>query len=65
VTLFGAAVPFTSGWKDLCTVFEWLADTFVACDTYDIEFLAADPSGDLAYTVGIERYAPAPPTGGS
>lgn len=56
VTLFGAAFSFTSGWKDLRAVFDWLADTFVACATYDFELLAADASGDLAYTVGIERY---------
>ena len=56
VTVFGAAVPFTSGWNDLRAVFDWLAGTFVACKTYDFELLAADASGNLAYTVGIERY---------
>jgi ketosteroid isomerase-like protein len=57
VTIFGAAVPFTSGWHDVRQVFTWLARTFATCDDYDYELLAAEADGDLAYTVGIERYA--------
>src|SRR3954452_13969545 len=56
VTLFGAGVPYRRGWPDVRAVFEWLAATFVAVDEYDFELLAAGASGDLAYTVGIERY---------
>lgn len=55
-TLFGAGEPFSHGWTDVLAVFEWVAATFTACDDYDFELLAADVSGDLAYTVGIERY---------
>jgi ketosteroid isomerase-like protein len=56
VTMFGAVVPFRSGWREVRAVFDWLAATFARCDDYDFELLAADASGDLAYTVGIERY---------
>ncbi len=56
VTLFGAGVTCRSGWSDIRSVFEWLATTFTACDDYEFELLAADASGDIAYTVGIERY---------
>ena len=56
VTLFGAGVSQCSGWSEVHPVFEWLATTFVACDDYEFDLVAADASGDLAYTVGIERY---------
>jgi ketosteroid isomerase-like protein len=56
VTLLGAGVPCRSGWREVRPVFEWLATTFTACDEYDFELLAGDAQGDLAYTVGIERY---------
>jgi ketosteroid isomerase-like protein len=56
LTLFGAGVPFRSGWTDVRAVFDWLATTFIACDEYDFELIAGDADGDLAYTVGIERY---------
>jgi ketosteroid isomerase-like protein len=56
VTVFGAGVPCRSGWPDVRAVFEWVANSFVACDDYDFELVAADADGDLAYTVGVERY---------
>ena len=56
VTLFGAGVPLRSGWSQILPVFEWLATTFTACHAYDFELIAGDADGDLAYTVGIERY---------
>ena len=56
ITMFGAAVPYRSGWHDVRVVFDWLGATFTACDDYEFELLAADASGELAYTVGIERY---------
>ncbi len=55
-TVFGAGVPLSHGWTEVLAVFEWLAATFTACHDYDFELLAAHASGDLAYTVGIERY---------
>ncbi|MDP9183655.1 MAG: nuclear transport factor 2 family protein [Actinomycetota bacterium] len=57
VTLFGAAITWRSGWDDVRPVFEWVASRFIQCTDYDFELLAAGASGDLAYTVGIERYA--------
>jgi ketosteroid isomerase-like protein len=56
VTLFGAAVPVRSGWEQVRPVFDWLGTTFVRCDAYDFELVAAGVSRDLAYTAGIERY---------
>jgi ketosteroid isomerase-like protein len=56
VTVFGAAVPLRKGWAEVRPVFDWLAASFTACDDYDFELIEADADGDLAYTVGIERY---------
>ena len=56
VTLFGAAVPVRSGWSEIRPVFDWLARSFVSCDEYDFEVVAADADGDLAYIAGFERY---------
>ena len=56
VTVFGAGVPFCVGWTDVRAVFDWLAATFTGCEEYDFELIAAHADGDLAYTVGIERY---------
>jgi ketosteroid isomerase-like protein len=63
VTVFGAGVPFRSGWSDVRAVFDWVASLFTSCDDYDYELLAADACGDLAYTVGIERYRAATSSG--
>jgi ketosteroid isomerase-like protein len=62
-TLFGAGVPFSRGWTEVRAVFDWLATTFTACEDYDFELIAAHASGDLAYTVGIERYRAATSSG--
>ena len=56
VTVAGAAVPFCSGWPEVRDTFDWVAGLYTSCDDYDFELLAADACGDLAYTVGIERY---------
>jgi ketosteroid isomerase-like protein len=56
VTLFGAAAPSKSGWDQVEPVFRWLAARFAACNTYDLELVAAGASGDLAYTVAHEHY---------
>lgn len=55
VTLFGAGKSgFTS--QEAEGVFRWVASTFIKCNSYDLELIAADVSGDLAYTVAYERY---------
>jgi ketosteroid isomerase-like protein len=56
VTVFGAGVPYRSGWDEVRATFDWVASRFVACEDYDFELLAGDAHGDLAYTIGIERY---------
>ena len=56
VTLFGAAAPSKSGWDQVEPVFGSLAALFAACNTYDLELVAAGASGDLAYTVAHEHY---------
>jgi ketosteroid isomerase-like protein len=56
VTVFGAGVSCRSGWADVLATFEWVASSFTSCDDYDFELVAAGADGDLAYTVGIERY---------
>src|SRR5262249_9216603 len=65
VTVFGAGVAFRSGCPEVPAVFDWVAASFACCDDYDFELLGADASGDLAYTVGIERYRASTPSGTS
>jgi ketosteroid isomerase-like protein len=55
-TVFGAGVPLCRGWTEVRAVFDWLAATFTGCEDYDFELIAAHADGDLAYTVGVERY---------
>jgi ketosteroid isomerase-like protein len=56
VTLFGAAVN-ARGWDALSSTFDWLADSFSDCRSYDNEIVAVEASGDLAYLAAIERSA--------
>jgi ketosteroid isomerase-like protein len=57
VTVFGAGSgKLKSGWEDVSAIFRWIASTFseVSDFRYDVE--VADVSGDIAYTVGYERF---------
>lgn len=54
VTLFGAWFS-ASGWTDVSGIFHRLADVFENCESYEIELVAADASGDLAYSVAYEH----------
>lgn len=54
VTLFGA-VMIKTGWADISAAFEWVAEGFSDCESFEYEVVAADVSGDLAYIVGIEH----------
>lgn len=54
VTLFGAAVS-ARGWAEVAPTFEWLGKTFSNCTSYENEVIAAEASGDLAYTVALEH----------
>jgi ketosteroid isomerase-like protein len=60
VSVFGALGPCTYGWHEVSRIFRWVAELFSdPADTrydhhWDIEI--ADVSGDMAYTVGFERF---------
>jgi ketosteroid isomerase-like protein len=56
VTLFGAAGMYQSGWDQLGKTFDQVASWFsdVTDFRYDVEL--ADVNGDLAYTLGYERF---------
>lgn len=55
VTLFGAFGPCNVGTEAVTKTFEWVASVFSNCSEYNFELIAADISGDLAYTVGYEH----------
>jgi ketosteroid isomerase-like protein len=55
VTLFGAWGPCKRGWEDVERTFRWVASRFSDGADYELELVAADVSGDMAYTVGYER----------
>jgi len=54
VTLFGA-LQIKSGWDEVGPVFEWVAGRFSGCESFELEVIGADSSGDLGYVVGVER----------
>lgn len=54
VTLYGADFS-GSGWPDITDVFAKLGVAFSDCTSYERELLAADVSGDLGYTVTLDR----------
>jgi ketosteroid isomerase-like protein len=54
VTLFGAAM-MTTGWPQIEATFDQLASRFSDCTAFDIEMVAADVSGNLAYLVAFEH----------
>jgi ketosteroid isomerase-like protein len=58
LTLFGAWGPNKSGWDELSRIFKWVAERLgqqgITDFRYDVE--VADVSGDMAYTVGYERF---------
>jgi ketosteroid isomerase-like protein len=55
ITIFGAHVPLVTGWPEAEETFHWLAGRFSHCCHFDVELVAAEVSGDLAYTVGFEH----------
>ncbi|HJT36967.1 MAG TPA: nuclear transport factor 2 family protein [Actinomycetota bacterium] len=54
VTLFGAAY-MGSGWAELGPIFDRLATEFSNFSASEVEVVAADAKGDLAYLVAIEH----------
>ena len=57
VTLFGAWGPCKSGWDEVSRIFNWVASRLSNCTAYRFDLVAAGVSGDLAYTVGYERFS--------
>ena len=53
LTLFGAAM-MTTGWAEIEATFDRLATRFSDCTSFDIEVVAAEARGDLAYLVAVE-----------
>jgi ketosteroid isomerase-like protein len=56
VVLFGAAMT-GRGWGEIAPMFESLGAQFSACTQYENEIIAAEASGDLAYTIALEHIA--------
>jgi ketosteroid isomerase-like protein len=56
VTLFAARGLCESGTERVVETFQRVASEFAAVADYEWEHLASGVSGDLAYTVAIERY---------
>lgn len=56
VTLFGAWGPCKTGWDELSRIFRWVASRFSNVSDFRFDVEVADISGDLAYTVGYERF---------
>jgi ketosteroid isomerase-like protein len=54
LTLFGAAINAV-GWDRIHPVFKALGEQFSNCTSYQIEILAAEASGGLAYMVALEH----------
>jgi ketosteroid isomerase-like protein len=56
VTLFGAAGISESGWEELSGIFRWIASRFSEVSDFRFDVEAARVSGDMAYSVGYERF---------
>jgi ketosteroid isomerase-like protein len=57
VTLFGAAGMSQSGWADLSETFRRIAEQFADVSDFEFEVVEAGVSGDLAYSIGFERFS--------
>lgn len=55
VTLFGVWGPLRSGAEELRATMRWLTARFSRSTDFRFDVVAADVSGDLAYTVGYEH----------
>ena len=54
VTVLGAAKSAT-GRAELDELFSWMEQSMSGCESYRFEVVAAEVSGDMAYTVGYEH----------
>ena len=56
VTLFGAIGMSESGWEKLSQTFSWVASRFSDVSDFRFDVEVVDVSGDMAYTLGFERF---------
>ena len=56
VTLFSAGGQCKFGWDEVSQFFRWLARRFSDGSGFSFDLEVVEISGDLAYTVGFERY---------
>ena len=56
VTLFGAIGMSESGWDQLSRTFGWVASRFSNVSDFRFESSWSRFSGDMAYTLGFERF---------
>ena len=54
ITVMGALGVTTVGWTECEALFRMLGEKFSGGRDFDVEIVAADVSGDLAYTVAFE-----------
>jgi ketosteroid isomerase-like protein len=54
LTVMGAAMS-GAGWAEIKPIFERIGSSFSDCTSYDIEVVAAEALGELAYIVAFER----------
>lgn len=55
ITLFGARRPIEKAHKAVTETMHWVASRFTGADAVSMEHAVIASSGDLAYTVGLER----------
>jgi ketosteroid isomerase-like protein len=56
VTIMGAWGAYEKGWRDVGSRYDWAVERFVHSGArMQVEYLASGESGDLAYTIAIER----------
>ena len=59
VTIFGGWGAYERGWSEVGPRYDWAAARFrPSAAKVRVEYLASNVSGDLAYTVAIERSEP-------
>ncbi len=48
--------PCKTGWDELSRIFSWVSSRFSNASDFSFDIEVADVRGDLAYTVGYERF---------
>ena len=56
VSLFGAWGSCTVGYAELRRIYRWVGSRFSRCTELSFDVAVTDIVGDLAYTVGYERF---------